>query len=78
VLTLIFEDPLDYDKIMEYDRISITGLNYIKSGKPIKYVLHHNNGADDEEIHLQHSYNELQIEWFYAGSALNVLLSRKD
>jgi len=78
VLTLIFEDPLDYDKIMEYDRISITGLNDIKPDKPVKCVLHHNNGPDDEEIYLQHSYNELQIEWFYAGSALNVLLSRKD
>ena len=78
VLTVTFKDPLDYDKVKEYDRISITGLNDIKSGKPIKCVLHHNNGADDEEIYLQHSYNEIQIEWFYAGSALNVLLSRKD
>jgi len=25
VLTLTFKDPLDYDKVMEYDRISITG-----------------------------------------------------
>src|SRR5919106_169306 len=78
VLTVTFKDPLDYDKVKEYDRISITGLNDIKSGNPIKCVLHHNNGADDEEIYLQHSYNEIQIEWFYAGSALNVLLSRKD
>jgi aconitate hydratase len=78
VLTLTFKDPLDYDKVMEYDRISITGLSDIKPGKPVKCLLHHNNGADEEEIYLQHSYNELQIEWFYAGSALNVLLSRKD
>src|SRR5919107_1469088 len=77
VLTVTFKDPLDYDKVKEYDRISITGLNDIKSGNPIKCVLHHNNGADDEEIYLQHSYNEIQIEWFYAGSALNVLLYRK-
>jgi aconitate hydratase len=77
VLTLTFKDPLDYDKVMEYDRISITGLKDIKPGKPVKGVLHHNNGTD-EEIYLQHSYNKSQIEWFYAGSALNVLLSRKD
>jgi len=77
VLTLTFKDPLDYDKVMEYDRISITGLKDIKPGKPVKGVLHHNNGID-EEIYLQHSYIESQIEWFYAGSALNVLLSRKD
>ena len=77
VLTLTFKDPLDYDKVMEYDRISITGLKDIKPGKSVKGVLHHENGTD-EEIYLQHSYNESQIEWFYAGSALNVLLSRKD
>ena len=34
--------------------------------------MHHTNGDDQQEIYLQHSYNELQIEWFYAGSALNV------
>jgi aconitate hydratase len=81
VLTLTFKDPLDYDKIMEDDRISITGLNNIKPGKPVKCVLHHhhnNNNRTYEEIYLQHSYNESQIEWFYAGSALNVLLSMKD
>jgi aconitate hydratase len=78
VLTLTFKDPLDYDKVMEYDRISIIGLNDIKPGKAVKCILHHNNGADEEEIYLQHSYNELQIEWFYAGSALNVLLSKID
>jgi aconitate hydratase len=77
VLTLTFKDPLDYDKVMEYDRISITGLKDIKPGKPVKGVLHHENGTD-EEIYLQHSYTKSQIEWFYAGSALNVLVSRKD
>ena len=77
VLTLTFKDPLDYDKVMEDDRISITGLNDIKPGKLVKCVLHHNNG-ENEEIYLQHLYNESQIEWFYAGSALNVLLSRKN
>src|SRR5918995_958378 len=68
VLTLTFKDPLDYDKIMEDDRISITGLNNIKPGKPVKCVLHHHNSNNRtyEEIYLQHSYNELQIEWFYA------------
>jgi aconitate hydratase len=66
---------------MEDDRISITGLNNIKPGKPVKCVLYHhhnNNNRTYEEIYLQHSYNESQIEWFYAGSALNVLPSMKD
>jgi aconitate hydratase len=46
----------------------------------VKCVLYHhnNNNRTYKEIYLQHSYNESQIEWFYAGSALNVLLSMKD
>jgi aconitate hydratase len=76
VLTLTFQNPSDYDKITEYDRISITGLQDIRPGRPLKCILHHSNGVD-EEIDLRHSYNEYQIEWFYAGSALNVLLSKK-
>jgi aconitate hydratase len=77
VLTLTFQNPSDYDKINEDDRLSITGLQDIRPAKPVKCFLHHSNGVD-EEIYLRHSYNEYQIEWFYAGSALNVLLSKKN
>ncbi len=73
VLALTFEDPLDYDKIMEDDRISIIGLDKFAPNSAVNCILHHKDGI--EEITLHHSYNESQIEWFKAGSALNILRS---
>lgn len=73
VLALTFEDPLDYDKIMEDDRISIIGLDKFAPSSAVNCILHHKDGI--EEITLHHSYNESQIEWFKAGSALNILRS---
>ena len=72
VLALTFADPLDYSKIMEDDLISIIGLNNLKPRKPVNCILRHVDGRG-EEISLQHSYNESQLEWFRAGSALNIL-----
>jgi aconitate hydratase len=77
VLALTFADPLDYSKIMEDDRISIIGLNNLKSGKSVNCILHHVGGRQ-EEISLRHSYNESQLKWFWAGSALNILHSTGD
>lgn len=77
VLALTFADPLDYSKIMEDDRISIIGLNSLKPTKPVKCILHHINGRE-EVISLLHSYNESQLEWFRAGSALNILHSKEE
>jgi aconitate hydratase len=71
---LTFVDPTDYAKIMEDDRISIIGLNNIKPKESINCVLHHIDGRD-EEISLLHSYNQSQLDWFRAGSALNMLHS---
>lgn len=76
ILALTFVDPLDYDKVMEDDRISITGLDDLKPNKHVNCILHHNDGI--EEISLQHSYNEAQIKWFRAGSALNILRSTEE
>jgi aconitate hydratase A / 2-methylisocitrate dehydratase len=57
---------------MEEDRISsILGLQDLQPGKPVLCYLHHSDGKR-EEINLKHSYTSLQIEWFSAGSALNV------
>jgi aconitate hydratase A / 2-methylisocitrate dehydratase len=77
VLALTFADPLDYSKIMEDDRISIVGLNNLKPTKSVNCILHHVDGRE-EEISLQHSYNESQLEWFRAGSALNILHSMEE
>ena len=72
ILALTFTNQDDYEKIKETDRISLVGLNHLEQGKPIKCIMHHENGTN-EEILLDHSYNKFQIQWFRAGSALNVL-----
>ena len=76
ILALTFTDPLDYDKIMEDDRISLVDLSDLKPNSPVNCILHHTNGI--ETITLEHSYNESQIEWFRAGSALNILRSKEE
>ncbi len=77
VLPLTFADPSDYDKIKDYrDRISIVGLKDLAPGKPVKGYIHHPDGTK-EEITLNHTLDEEQIEWFKAGSALNLLRLRE-
>jgi aconitate hydratase len=76
ILALTFENPEDYDKILEDDRVNILGLNNFQAGKTLKCEILHDNGTKDE-INLKHSYNNMQIKWFAAGSALNVLRSRE-
>ena len=75
VLALTFENPRDYEKIRETDRISLVGLDRLEQGKPVKCYINHEDSSK-EEITLRHSYNRFQIEWFRAGSALNLLRSK--
>lgn len=77
VLALTFSNESDYDKIKENDKISIVGLNDLKPATPVKCIIHHDDGSTDE-ISLNHSYNNFQLEWFRAGSALNVLRSKEN
>jgi aconitate hydratase len=72
VLALTFSNKDDYDKIKEDDVIDIIGLTDFAPGKPFKGILHHADGSN-EEIALNHTYNESQFEWFKAGSALNLI-----
>ena len=72
VLALTFDNPEDYDKIHEDDLISVNKLNEISMGKPVECNILHTNETS-EKIILNHSFNDLQIEWFKAGSAMNVL-----
>lgn len=72
ILALTFSDPLDYDKIKEDDKISIINLQKFKPKTPVNCILYHSDGSI-ETLTLMHSYNESQIEWFRAGSALNIL-----
>ena len=75
ILALTFSNLDDYEKILEDDKISLLGLNQLEPGKQVKCIISHNNG-NKEEILLNHSYNKSQIEWFRAGSALNVLRNK--
>ncbi|MEQ2162540.1 aconitate hydratase, partial [Goodea atripinnis] len=70
VLPLTFSNPSDYDKIRPDDKISIKGLKSFAPGRPLAAVVKHSDGSQ-ETLELNHSFNETQIEWFQAGSALN-------
>jgi aconitate hydratase len=72
MLALTFADKNDYDKVLEDDTIDIIGLTTFAPGKPLTVVLHHADGSQDD-IQANHTYNEQQIEWFKAGSALNLI-----
>lgn len=72
MLALTFADKADYDKIQEDDNIDILGLTEFAPEKPLTIVLHHSDGTTDT-ILANHTYNAQQIEWFKAGSALNVI-----
>jgi len=75
ILALTFNNPDDYEKILEDDKISLLELNELEPHKQVKCIISHKDGSKDE-ILLNHSYNKSQIEWFKAGSALNVLRNR--
>jgi len=72
MLGLTFANPADYDKVLEDDTIDVMGLNDFAPGKQLTIVLHHSDGTTDE-FKANHTYNQNQIEWFKAGSALNLI-----
>ncbi len=74
LLALTFKDPDDYDRVLEDDRIDILGLSAMKPGKQMNCVINHADGTT-EQIKLNHSYNQTQIEWFKKGSFLNLFHS---
>ena len=72
MLALTFVDKNDYEKIKEDDKISIIGLTEFKPGKNLTVELTHKNRTK-ESFEVAHTYNEVQIAWFKAGSALNYM-----
>ena len=72
VLTLTFAEKDDYNKIKEDDKIDITGLSKFAAGSQMIITLHHSDGTT-EKFPANHSYNESQVDWFRAGSALNII-----
>jgi aconitate hydratase len=75
MLALTFANPADYDKVRQDDQVSILGFDQFAPGKPLQIRLRHSDGTTDT-FDVLHSYNEQQIEWVHAGSALNKI--RKD
>jgi len=76
ILTLTFADKEDYNKIREDDKIDIIELNLLAPGRQVTVVLNHSDG-EKETLMAKHSYNAAQIDWFRAGSALNLIRKAK-
>lgn len=72
MLGLTFANPADYDKVQEDDRIDLMGLADMAPGKPLTVVLNHGDGTTDK-FEVNHTFNQNQIGWFIAGSALNLI-----
>ncbi len=75
MLPLTFAEPADYDKILEDDKISLVGLNGLAPGTQVKMIVKHKDGTSNE-VMLNHTMNKAQIEWFKAGSALNLIAEK--
>jgi aconitate hydratase len=73
MLAITFADKSDYEKIGEKDTFDILGLESFTPGVPLTLVIHQADTGKDEAITVNHSYNANQIEWFKAGSALNLI-----
>jgi len=72
VLPLTFADPADYEKVQEGDRVSVRGVTALAPGRDLTVVFHHADGGEDQAT-VRHTLSEEQIDWFEAGSALNLL-----
>ena len=72
MLGLTFENESDYDLIREDDTFNFIDLDSFAPNKSLTLQVEHQDGSSDQ-ITLNHTYNEQQIEWFRAGSALNLI-----
>jgi aconitate hydratase len=75
MLPLTFADPKDYDKIKEDDKVDIL-ISSLAPEKQVKMIVKHKDGNKDE-VMLNQTFNAAQIEWFKAGSALNLIASKQ-
>ena len=77
MLALTFAKKSDYDLILENDTFDFIDLPKFSSGNPITIVVNHEDGSNNN-ISCNHTYNDIQIEWFKAGSALNLIRKNQD
>jgi aconitate hydratase len=71
LLALTFQNPDDYERIREDDRISLVGVADLAPGRPMTCIVRHAD-VSTETLALVHSFSAPQLEWFRAGSALNL------
>ena len=72
MLALTFVNAEDYDKIQEDDTFDFINLESFAPNTPLQIQITHSDGTTDT-ILANHTYNEQQIGWFRAGSALNLI-----
>ena len=70
MLALTFVDPADYEKVRQDDVVDLLGFDEMAPDQNLTVVLHHADGTEDR-FEVKHSYNDAQIGWVRAGSALN-------
>ena len=76
MLALTFQNKEDYNKILEDDTLELLNLNEFRVGKSLELKIIHSDGSIDI-ISCNHTYNLAQIEWFRAGSALNLIRAKQ-
>ena len=76
MLALTFQNKSDYDLILEDDTFDLIDLLDFSVNKPLSIVATHKDGSQDK-ILCNHTYNDIQIEWFKAGSALNLIREKQ-
>jgi aconitate hydratase len=76
MLPLTFADPATYDAIGEDDRISVHGLAELAPGAPVRCTIHKPDGTT-VPFEATHTFSDEQLEWFRAGSALNIIRARR-
>jgi len=75
MIGMTFANPADYDLIQEADTIDFMDLNSFAPNKQLTLKLTHADGTSDT-IKCNHTYNAQQIDWYRAGSALNLIKSK--
>jgi aconitate hydratase len=74
LVPLTFKDPAIYDLIGETGSISVRTLPPVPD-RPVQCVLHMSNG-EDVPFEALHTFSDEQVEWFKAGSALNIVKAK--
>jgi aconitate hydratase len=77
MLGITFANEADYDKIQEDDVVNFLDLDQFAPGKQLALEFIHTDGTKDI-IMANHTYNDQQIDWFKAGSALNLIKKQEN